>query len=99
MLFTSCSVKTARSFQALAVNSGCMMGAFQANDEGCVVAGTSEGTPTELFSVLDMVHIGACTGRIVELRESHIKNHTLVPERAMEQRNEVRRDAVTVSET
>eukprot|EP00438_Fugacium_kawagutii_P001194 Skav225226 [mRNA] locus=scaffold2946:11392:33302:+ [translate_table: standard] len=57
------------SCRALAVNSGCMMGAFQANDEGCVVAGTSEG-------------------RIVELRESHIKNHTLVPERAMEQRNE-----------
>ena len=28
------------------------------------------------------------SGRIVELRESHIKNHTLVPERAMEQRNE-----------
>eukprot|EP00434_Breviolum_minutum_P036586 symbB.v1.2.032419.t1/scaffold3894.1/size54726/1 len=55
--------------KALAANSACMMGAFQANAEGCVVAGTSEG-------------------RIVELRESHIKNHTLVPERAMEQRNE-----------
>ena len=29
--------------QALAANSACMMGAFQANAEGCVVAGTSEG--------------------------------------------------------
>ncbi len=28
-------------------------------------------------------------GRVVELRESHIKAHALVPERAMEQRHEV----------
>lgn len=61
--------KRPEQIKALAANSDCMMGGFQANDEGCVVAGTSEG-------------------RVVELRESHIKNHTLVPERAMEQRNE-----------
>eukprot|EP00435_Cladocopium_sp_Y103_P027025 s2000_g6.t1 len=61
--------KRPEQIKALAANSDCMMGGFQANDEGCVAAGTSEG-------------------RVVELRESHIKNHTLVPERAMEQRNE-----------
>ena len=35
-----------------------------------------------------MCDCGDGAGRVVELRESHIKNHTLVPERAMEQRNE-----------
>ena len=34
------------SRKALAANSDCMMGGFEANDEGCVVAGTSEG-PSE----------------------------------------------------
>ena len=39
------------------------------------------------FDIL-MCDCGDGAGRVVELRESHIKNHTLVPERAMEQRNE-----------
>lgn len=41
------------------------------------------------FDILMCFFCGDGAGRVVELRESHIKNHTLVPERAMEQRNEV----------
>jgi hypothetical protein len=37
------------SCKALAANSDCMMGGFQANDEGCVVAGTSEGSTQQFW--------------------------------------------------
>lgn len=42
------------------------------------------------FSASDVgcVVAGTSEGRVVELRESHIKAHALVPERAMEQRHE-----------
>lgn len=40
------------SCKALAANSDCMMGGFQANDEGCVVAGTSEGSTQQFYAVL-----------------------------------------------